>query len=62
MKWISCKERMPDQGQKVLFVREGISPVYSGFFEGETFFGVPTGEFRWVSHWMPAPDLPKEAT
>lgn len=60
MMWIPCSERMPEEGQEVLFVvrkhvlfgnvREG---VWASFEEDET--ARPTDD---ATHWMPLPEPP----
>ena len=53
MEWISVKERLPEKPMRCLvWERGGLSISYwnDGFYVGNDF----------VSHWMPAPDGPKD--
>ncbi len=66
MEWISVKEILPEEGQRVLVY--GISfqqpEVHVGEFTGYSWIYFPQ-EASWsslvdVSHWMPLPEAPKE--
>ncbi len=62
MEWISVKDRMPENGVRVLtacddgIVRLGISK--GGF----PFVVNRAHQFSGVTHWMPLPEPPKEDT
>ncbi len=65
--WISCSERMPDDGQHVIIICDGAFVLYAQYRDGEFFDVVRDGdEFfetqsRNVTHWMPLPEPPQEA-
>lgn len=65
--WISCSERMPDDGQHVIILCDGAFVLYAQYRDGEFFDVVRDGdEFfetqsRNVTHWMPLPEPPQEA-
>ena len=62
--WISCSERMPDDGQHVIILCDGAFVLYAQYRDGEFFDIVRNGdEFfetqsRNVTHWMPLPEPP----
>lgn len=64
--WISCSERMPDDGQHVIILCDGASVLYAQYRDGEFFDVVRNGEeffetqSRNVTHWMPLPEPPQE--
>ncbi|EHZ8209727.1 DUF551 domain-containing protein [Escherichia coli] len=64
--WISCSERMPDDGQHVIILCDGAFVLYAQYRDGEFFDVVRNGEeffetqSRNVTHWMPLPEPPKE--
>lgn len=64
--WISCSERMPDDGQHVIILCDGVFVLYAQHRDGEFFDIVRNGdEFfethsRNVTHWMPLPEPPQE--
>ncbi|HCU1366701.1 TPA: DUF550 domain-containing protein [Escherichia coli] len=64
--WISCSERMPDDGQHVIILCDGAFVLYAQYRDGEFFDVVRDGdEFfetqsRNVTHWMPLPEPPQE--
>ncbi|HAW7210207.1 TPA: DUF551 domain-containing protein [Escherichia coli] len=64
--WISCSERMPDDGQHVIILCDGAFVLYAQYRDGEFFDIVRNGdEFfetqsRNVTHWMPLPEPPLE--
>ncbi|EEZ3626376.1 DUF551 domain-containing protein [Escherichia coli] len=64
--WISCSERMPDDGQHVIILCDGAFVLYAQYRDGEFFDIVRNGdEFfetqsRNVTHWMPLPEPPQE--
>ena len=64
--WISCSERMPDDGQHVIILCDGAFVLYAQYRDGEFFDVVRDGdEFfetqsRNVTDWMPLPEPPKE--
>lgn len=63
--WISCSERMPDDGQHVIILCDGAFVLYAQYRDGEFFDIVRNGdEFfetqsRNVTHWMPLPEPPQ---
>ena len=65
--WISCSERMPEDGQHVIILCDGAFVLYAQHRDGEFFDVVRDGdEFfetqsRNVTHWMPLPEPPQEA-
>ncbi|QLX77789.1 DUF551 domain-containing protein [Escherichia coli] len=64
--WISCSERMPDDGQHVITLCDGVFVLYAQHRDGEFFDIVRNGdEFfethsRNVTNWMPLPEPPQE--
>lgn len=60
-KWISVKDRLPEDGQQVLTHKNGICDVQTyearrnGWISGCWFWSMAT-----VTHWMPLPTPPKE--
>ncbi|ENB5067018.1 DUF551 domain-containing protein [Escherichia coli] len=64
--WISCSERMPDDGQHVIILCDGAFVLYAQYRDGEFFDVVRDGdEFfetqsRNVTDWMPLPEPPQE--
>ena len=64
--WISCSERMPDDGQHVIILCDGAFVLYAQDRDGEFFDVVRDGdEFfetqsRNVTDWMPLPEPPQE--
>ncbi|EJE7683688.1 DUF551 domain-containing protein [Escherichia coli] len=64
--WISCSERMPDDGQHVIILCDGAFVLYAQYRNGEFFDIVRNGdEFfetqsRNVTDWMRLPEPPKE--
>lgn len=65
--WISCSDRMPEDGQHVIILCDGAFVLYAQYRDGEFFDIVRNGdEFfetqsRNVTHWMPLPEPPQEA-
>ncbi|HID3636393.1 TPA: DUF551 domain-containing protein [Escherichia coli] len=65
--WISCSERMPDDGQHVIILCDGAFVLYAQYRDGEFFDVVRNGdEFfethsRNVTNWMQLPEPPQEA-
>ncbi|EHV6269634.1 DUF551 domain-containing protein [Escherichia coli] len=65
--WISCSERIPDDGQHVIILCDGAFVLYAQYRDGEFFDVVRDGEeffetqSRNVTHWMPLPEPPQEA-
>ena len=66
--WISCSERMPDDGQHVIILCDGAFVLYAQYRDGEFFDVVRNGEeffetqSRNVTHWMPLPEPPLEVS
>ncbi|ENO1974326.1 DUF551 domain-containing protein [Escherichia coli] len=64
--WISCSERMPDDGQHVIILCDGAFVLYAQYRDGEFFDIVRNGdEFfetqsRNVTDWMQLPEPPQE--
>ncbi len=64
--WISCSERMPDDGQYVIILCDGAFVLYAQYRDGEFFDVVRNGEeffetqSRNVTDWMPLPEPPQE--
>ncbi|EPT7519954.1 DUF551 domain-containing protein [Escherichia coli] len=64
--WISCSERMPDDGQHVIILCDGAFVLYAQYRDGEFFDIVRNGdEFfetqsRNVTDWMPLPEPPQD--
>lgn len=64
--WISCSERMPDDGLHVIILCDGAFVLYAQYRDGEFFDVVRDGdEFfetqsRNVTDWMPLPEPPQE--
>ncbi|EFH2139899.1 DUF551 domain-containing protein [Escherichia coli] len=64
--WISCSERMPNDGQNVIILCDGAFVLYAQYRDGEFFDIVRNGdEFfetqsRNVTDWMPLPEPPQE--
>ncbi|HCS5922335.1 TPA: DUF551 domain-containing protein [Escherichia coli] len=62
--WISCSDRMPDDGQHVIILCDGAFVLYAQYRDSEFFDVVRNGwEFfetqsRNVTHWMPLPEPP----
>lgn len=65
--WISCSERMPDDGQHVIILCDGAFVLYAQYRDSDFFDVVRNGEeffetqSRNVTHWMPLPEPPQEA-
>lgn len=59
-KWISVKERLPEnKGRYIIYVR-GPEPFVS-WFDGYRFRTIGTAPFTYpATHWQPLPELPKE--
>ncbi|EFV4958210.1 DUF551 domain-containing protein [Salmonella enterica] len=63
--WISCSERMPDDGRHVIILCDGAFVLYAQYRDGEFFDIVRNGnEFfetqsRNVNDWMPLPAPPQ---
>ncbi|HCL4724769.1 TPA: DUF551 domain-containing protein, partial [Salmonella enterica] len=64
--WISCSERMPDDGQHVIILCDGAFVLYAQYRDGEFFDVVRNGEeffethSRNVTDWMPLPEPPQQ--
>lgn len=64
--WISCSERMPEDGQHVIILCDGAFVLHAQYRDGEFFDIVRNGdEFfetqsRNVTDWMPLPEPPQE--
>lgn len=64
--WISCSDRMPDDGQHVIILCDGAFVLYAQYRDGEFFDVVRNGEeffetqSRNVTDWMPLPEPPQE--
>ena len=65
--WISVKDGLPEIGQRVLTCVQGQPWDAKQYFVslheyGSTKKWANEYEWRYVTHWMPLPDLPQEAT
>ena len=64
--WISCSERMPDDGQHVIILCDGAFVLYAQSRDGEFFDIVRNGDeyfetqSRNVTDWMRLPEPPQE--
>ncbi|HBE5090095.1 TPA: DUF551 domain-containing protein [Escherichia coli] len=64
--WISCSERMPEDGQHVIILCDGAFVLYAQYRDGEFFDVVRNGEeffetqSRNVTDWMSLPEPPQE--
>ena len=63
-RWIPVSERLPDNGQKVVFFNYGADAVYAGKFNyigarGTVWFRAGKTSYP-GSYWMPLPEPPKE--
>ena len=56
--WISVKERLPKQGEDVL-VYTITNDVRKAHCYGDRSWFAEDGVWRWVTHWMPLPGMPK---
>lgn len=67
-RWISCKEELPSNKQKVIFYCKSSDTVYTGRFNyvgkyGTVWFRTGRASCSYGgSHWMPLPEPPKEVT
>lgn len=65
MKWISVKEGLPNEAQKVLFYHDGdyyVGVVQIIYSDGYVVFKELSGAFMYnipATHWMPLPEPPK---
>jgi hypothetical protein len=61
--WISCEDRMPEDGDVVLVFQEGgiiyCAEVEGGVLYPDEFPRVPT-QGKEITHWMPLPTAPKQ--
>lgn len=58
--WISVKERLPEEGERVLFFCDDVDIGY--FFKERGWHFLDGGdwfEINEVTHWMPLPEPPK---
>ena len=67
MKWISTKERLPEEGQRVLYVKSNLDEVLYGEFYKEKDGSLSFGDLlegyvslAYVVYWMPLPAPPSE--
>lgn len=63
-RWISVSERLPENGQKVVFFNYGADAVYAGKFnyvgkKGTVWFRAGKTSYP-GSYWMPLPEPPME--
>ena len=58
-RWISVKERLPEDGQAVIVVFEGRWCMMGWRSQGE-WYTRPTITQMGVTHWIPLPEAPKE--
>ena len=70
-RWISCKEKMPEDNTSVLFVyvsENGVKSVHYGYHQTLKGLGSswakPSGGWQYcdddVTHWQPLPEPPKD--
>ncbi len=63
MEWVNIKDRLPEEGQRVLCFNGYIylKDYDSVFYDGERHWtGSRIGQIAEVTHWMPLPQPPKE--
>ena len=66
MTWIKCSERMPDPGEDAHLVHGKLYAIYGVFDytmrDGKWIWKSVNGNdmTRFVTHWMPLPEPPKE--
>ena len=71
-RWISCKEKMPEDNTSVLFVyvsENGVKSVHYGYHQTLKGLGSswakPSGGWQYcdddVTHWQPLPEPPKDS-
>ena len=60
MEWIKTSDRLPEEGQEVLFVDDIVNCMY-GYFKDGIFHSREYGNFGKVDvdYWLPIPPLPK---
>ena len=61
-KWISVKDRLPEDICSVLVVLEGLNIAFNGWYNDGKWWTVGAGTrpfTRKVTHWMPLPQPPK---
>jgi len=57
-KWISVKDRLPEENRDVIIGWNDITGV--GWFADNNFYGKGINPKKRVTHWMPLPDGPEE--
>jgi len=60
MKWISVKDRLPEQNQEVLICYDGCLDFGSYDIRDGEICWIIVGRFVEPSHWMPLPDMPED--
>ena len=61
LEWISVKDKLPPNSDKVLAITHGLTDICR--YEIERWFSLCFNQIITngaVTHWMPLPDLPKE--
>jgi hypothetical protein len=63
MKWIACKDRMPKDGEDVIFLAFGVDILVGFFSESMQEWCIHYANETYprknqVTHWMPLPELP----
>lgn len=62
MEWISVKDRLPEEGERVLTCKNGIIEIHK--YDSRRNGWVDERDWFWsmamVAHWMPLPEPPKE--
>ena len=62
-KWISVKDRLPEDICPVLVALEGLNIAFHGWYQDEKWWKVGAGSRPFaqkVTHWMPLPEPPKD--
>ena len=59
MEWISVEDKLPEDGQKVLFSRFNEKGVYCGDYLFNRGFASQGRDYYYITHWMPLPEPPK---
>ena len=60
MEWISVKDRLPERMQLVIVCRKG-GKVEQGYRDVGDWWKVYGTRTKYITHWMPLPEPPKES-